>query len=831
MHSMLEHSGALAGLLAAQTVLMSFWNATWPYLLMVVGFSLIIFVHELGHFLVAKWAGVRVDKFAIGFGREIIGFTRGETRYSFNLLPFGGYVKMLGQEDFDDKAEELLFKDDPGSFINKPVSRRMAIVSAGVVMNVLFACLCFMVVFMIGMQTLGTRIGFVSPDSPADKAGLLPGDDIVEVNGEKILEFNGVRMAILLAPLHEPIEFIVNRAGQRLKPLYVKPDFLRPETTRDIRRLQIGILPGYTREIAAVGPGIDTSLPDSPHPGDILVEVDGAAITDENANAARHRLVYAKEIYVERADPDHPDAPPQRLRVNVPPQLAIYPSDSKDPGTISVLGLTPLVRFSLIYDESRADLAGLEAGDTVLSWDDKSYPNGEDIRRAVRDNPESDLHFEVRKPDGRIVEGFVRPKRNRHGAGTIQATVKSIPGAETSPDGPRARFADIRPFGRARRAGVESGDVVLSVNDIENPTAGKLGRLIRDSAKKTLVLMIRKSDGRAFQTMVQPEPSGSIDARFSLVADDWLQIGDIVETIAGRPSPAAESGIPCGVRVTAVKGQPVSTWRELIDVFQSHAGTTLDLAYVDQGQQTHVVPFRVPHSVRTVLGVGPEARIVSVNERKAVEIETSGGTEEVHVGYHEGLRSSLTELVGQSNVPIEFRATPLSEVETRSIDVTEDMIDPWVGRIVFAANVEVAPETQLLKGENALDAVRIGVYKTYFFIVQVYQIMERMIFSRSIGVENMSGPLGIVSIGGQIARAGLVEFMFFLAILSANLAVINFLPLPIVDGGLMVFLIIEKIKGSPVSLRVQVATQLIGLALIIGAFLFVTYNDALRLWG
>ena len=137
----------------------------------------------------------------------------------------------------------------------------------------------------------------------------------------------------------------------------------------------------------------------------------------------------------------------------------------------------------------------------------------------------------------------------------------------------------------------------------------------------------------------------------------------------------------------------------------------------------------------------------------------------------------------------------------------------------------------MLKGENALDALWIGIHKTYYFILQVYQMIDRMLFSRSIGVESISGPLGIVSIGGQIARAGLVNFLFFMAILSANLAVINFLPLPIVDGGLMVFLIIEKIKGSPISLRVQVATQVIGLFLIVGAFVFVTYNDALRLFG
>ena len=99
-------------------------------------------------------------------------------------------------------------------------------------------------------------------------------------------------------------------------------------------------------------------------------------------------------------------------------------------------------------------------------------------------------------------------------------------------------------------------------------------------------------------------------------------------------------------------------------------------------------------------------------------------------------------------------------------------------------------------------------------------------------MSSISGPVGIVKMGGKPWRnAESADLLFFLAIISANLAVINFLPLPIVDGGLMVFLIIEKIKGSPVSLRVQVATQLIGLFLIVGAFLYVTFNDVLRMFG
>ncbi len=822
---LLAEFGSLAQLVAV-------WNGVWPYLLMVFGFSVIIFVHELGHFLLAKWADVRVERFAVGFGRELLGFSKGETRYSLNVLPFGGYVKMLGQEDFDDKADELLFKNDPRSFIAKPVGPRMAIVSAGVIANILLACFLFMIVFMIGMERPGPSIGTVEPDSPADKAGLLPGDKMLTVNGEPILEFTDLRMAVILSSRHEPLKFIVERNGERIGPINVKPDYRRPESTRDVRRQTIGVLAGVTREIMVTGLAIDKSRRDSPHVGDILVEADGVAITKENATAMFGTLVYAKEIYVERADPKNPDAPPERVRVNIPPQLKIHASDPSDRRTVSVLGLTPLSRFDTPDPKGRGALAGLEFGDTVLEWDDISFPNSEDIRQAEYQNSENDIHFKVRRADGKIVEGFVRPKRNRHGAGTIQALIEAIPDAEAASDGVKARFQRVRPYGIAAEASVESGDGVVAINGTKHPTAAQVRKVIRGASGKPVSLTLRKANGEPLlQTVVRPQRSGSMDAGFSRVADDWLQVGQIVPTINGKPSPAAKAGIQPGVRILKVNELAVSTWRDLIHQFREHAGGPVDLTYLDLDGQTHVAALQVPHSLRTLVGIGPEARIVSVDGKTGVEIETTRGKETVHVAYHEGLRSLLTDLVGRKQVPVALRPTILSPIETRYIDVTEEMVDPWVGRIAFYPNILVAPETRILKGENALDAVRIGIHKTYFFILQVYTTIERMVISRTVGVENLSGPLGIVSIGGQIARAGMVEFLFFMAIISANLAVINFLPLPIVDGGLMVFLIIEKIKGSPVSLRVQVATQMIGLFLIIGAFLFVTYNDAIRMWG
>ncbi len=817
-------------LLAQTQYLLSVWSSVWPYLAMIGGFSLIVFVHELGHFAVAKWAGVRVERFAIGFGKELFGFTRGETRYSFNLLPLGGYVKMLGQEDFDDKSEELRFKDDPRSFINKPVSHRMAIVSAGVVMNILFACLAFMIVFLIGMEAPPPRIAVIEKDSPAEKAGLQPGDVIREVNGEKVIEFNEVRFAVLLAPPHEPIEFVVERDGNVMN-FDIKPTYNNPPSTRSMQRLIVGITPGVTGEIVAVGPEIQPDNPNHPRVGDRIVEVDGVAVTDANASGLLYTLPFAKGgIFVERKDAKNPEKPADRVRVEIPPLLALYPSDPNDPGSVNVLGLTPLARFHIIDPRGRAHLAGLEKDDTILSWNDKPHPNVADVARGIRDNAESDVPFIVQKADGRSVRGFVRPKAHPRGPATIQAEYQAIAGNENQ-GGPKTVFAAVRPDGSAAIAGIEVGDVVLKIADQDRPTRAEISAAVLANSGILVPLTIRKQDGHVVQTAVRPVAPGSIDATYNLVADDLLRTGEPIATLYGQPSPAAEAKIPAGARLVTINGEKVGKWRELIQALRVSAGGTIQISYLSRDGAEHTVPFRVPHSLQTLIGVGPEARIVSIDGRETVMSETSRGKESVSVGYHEGTRAILKELVGRKQVPVQFRANPMAPLQTTNVDVTEDMVDPWMSRIAFSPSIETAEATQILRGKNALDAVWIGMHKTYYFVLQVYKTMERMIFTRSLGVESLSGPLGIIDMGGKVAQAGLVKFLFFLAIISANLAVINFLPLPIVDGGLMVFLIIEKIKGSPVSMKVQVATQVVGLFLIIGAFLFVTYQDALRLWG
>lgn len=808
------------------------FGGIWPYVVMLLGFSLIVFVHELGHFAVAKWAGVRVERFAVGFGRELLGFTRGETRYSFNILPLGGYVKMLGQEDFDDKAKELQFSDDPRSFINKPVGHRMAIVSAGVIMNTLFACLLFMIVFLHGREAIGTRIAYVEADSPADRAGLVPGDVIRKINGEKILEFNEVYMSVMLAAPHEPIDFEVERDGQR-RTIAIKPEYLIPENTREARRLIVGIAPGVTREISAVGPEIDPTKPNQPRVGDVLVEIDGVPVTDQNASEAVHMLSSARgDVFVERKDPQHPEQPPQRVRVEIPPILTLYP-DNDTTGSVSVLGLEPLVRVSSVEPRGRAHLAGLEVGDTIVNWDDKPFPTKTDIARAIQDSPDRDIFFQVRKTSGRVVEGFLRPKVNRRGPATIQGIVEDLGSDTPAGSGTIAYFSDVRPTGLAGRSNLETGDVILSCNSVQNPSARQVNEIVRTSTNRPVAFTVRKATGANLIASVTPEAPGARDAKFDLVADDVLRISNVVATIHGQPTPAAQAGVQAGALITGVDGKPVTDWRELIDAFRGSAGKSVELAYTDVAGAPHTARFPVPNSLRTLLGVGPEARIISIDGRRTILMDTPRGREEASVQYRKATSQLLTDLIdgGKTEATVEFRRNPLSPVETKTVAISRYMVDPWLGRIAFQPSIDVMPEMTVLKGEGALDAVSIGLHKTYYFILQVYKTMERMVFSRSVGVENISGPLGIIDLGGKVARSGLIEFIFFMAIISANLAVINFLPLPIMDGGLMVFLIIEKIKGSPVSLRVQVATQMIGLFLIIGVFVLVTFQDAMRLWG
>ena len=170
--------------------------------------GVLIFVHELGHFLVAKRAGVSVLKFSLGFGPKIAGFTRGGTEYLLSAIPLGGYVKMLGE----DPKEEVA--DLERSFSAKPIGWRSLIILAGPGSNFLLAIAIFWVVFMVGVPTLTTKVGEVMEGFPAREAGLLQGDRIAAIEGRPIEKWEELAKQIHQSP-GRPVRLTVEREGKR----------------------------------------------------------------------------------------------------------------------------------------------------------------------------------------------------------------------------------------------------------------------------------------------------------------------------------------------------------------------------------------------------------------------------------------------------------------------------------------------------------------------------------------------------------------------------------------------------------------------------------------
>src|SRR5882724_10885874 len=161
-----------------------------------LGFGIVlgtlIFAHEAGHFFVAKLFRVRVLVFSFGFGKRLFGFQAGGTDYRVSLVPLGGYVRMAGDNPDENQPS------DPDEFLSKPKWQRFLILFAGPFMNLLIAVAFMASINMIGTESLVIRpvIGEVSPGKPAARAGLQVGDQIVAINGERIENFDDLRMAI-----------------------------------------------------------------------------------------------------------------------------------------------------------------------------------------------------------------------------------------------------------------------------------------------------------------------------------------------------------------------------------------------------------------------------------------------------------------------------------------------------------------------------------------------------------------------------------------------------------------------------------------------------------
>src|SRR6516165_10566638 len=245
------------------------------YTLLLLG--VLIFVHELGHFLVAKSLGVKVLRFSIGFGPRLFGVTRGETEYRVSWLPLGGYVKMAGEQP----NEELSPEEAQRGFLTQSPWRRAAIVVAGPGFNLLFPILAYFLIFAGTHQQISTRIGSVEPGLPAAEAQLRPGDRILAVDGEKVRTFEELRTH--LQPRYDrPITLTVERQGRQFTTTLTPAKSLETNPIETLPRGLIGISPNAKAPVLGVLEGSPAAAAGL-KTFDRVLSVNGQPVKDELA--------------------------------------------------------------------------------------------------------------------------------------------------------------------------------------------------------------------------------------------------------------------------------------------------------------------------------------------------------------------------------------------------------------------------------------------------------------------------------------------------------------------------------------------------------------------
>lgn len=230
----------------------------WSFLAVLLPFlfvlTVVVFIHELGHFLVARWCGVKVQAFSIGFGREIWGFyDRHGTRWRLAWIPLGGYVKFVDDENgasvpSRDALQRMSPEERQGAFQSKSLGQRAAIVAAGPIANFLLAIVIFAGIFsIVGVQITTAKIDEVIADGPAARAGFQAGDVIVGIDGQPIESFQEMQR-IVSTSADQPLSFEIERGGLRMT-LSATPD-RREHEDRFGNKIRLGVI-GIRRTMQA----------------------------------------------------------------------------------------------------------------------------------------------------------------------------------------------------------------------------------------------------------------------------------------------------------------------------------------------------------------------------------------------------------------------------------------------------------------------------------------------------------------------------------------------------------------------------------------------------
>ena len=734
-------------LIAAADAFSWFSPASWLAILKVVlGLGAVIFVHELGHFLVAKACGVKCEKFYLGFDafdirigdfvlvpRRLFHFQWGETEYGIGIIPLGGYVKMLGQDDNPanaarerersmklaeeqgddskdgesgaDSASEAPYELDPRSYQAKSVPQRMAIISAGVIMNMIFAVIFAATAYMIGAPYEPCVIGNVLPGGPAWVEDVQPGSEVVQIGED----------------------------GERREHLRFQRDLVSAIAFN-----------GAKRDIH-----LFMRVPGDDVPGD-----DGAG---DDVPADDVPADDAVKEYTLRPRTDLLEYRGAELA-----QIGIGPSSSMEFGEPAVM------------PDTAAGAADIQPGDKITAFTIDE--------RTINDPTYAQLKTELaRYPNKPVTFSIERPQGKGETPQTLQVTVAPNPTRFVGMDMKISPIVAIQTGSPAAKAGMQAGDVILSIDGqpIGNPFTLEDRMLDAAREQRSVPIVVQRSDDgesdREVELTVQPRLPRT---RYSSMGDapiavDELGIAfkvlaEVAEVVPG--SSAAQQGIQPGDKIKKVQFIPANDEQRAKEVelgFQLEELPLKKLAewpIVFNGMQQHLL----------------DTRLKITYERDAQE-KTA-----------------------------ELEITPSDKYFQRT-------------RGMFLTMLEDEHQAASIP-----EALALGWRETYENAMLVFSFLKKLV-TAEISPINLGGPGTIAVTATHEAMFGTARLLLFLTLLSANLAVVNFLPIPVLDGGHMVFLAWEAIFRKPLSEKVMVALSMAGLLFIVGLMLFVISLDFYRL--
>jgi len=367
------------------------FSAVGPFLLLL---GPLVVIHELGHFLVAKFFGVRCERFSIGFGPRLLSYQYGETEYMICALPLGGYVKMLGETDEEVCTEE----ERERSFMGQSPLRRTLIALAGPAANLILAVGVIAGVLMtIGWPTLTSLVGRVMPESAAAEAGIRDGDRIVEIGGREVTRWDQI-LPYVQESGSGSVEVVVDRRGTRI-PVAVEPK-LDPTTGKRI----LGVRPSPVEPVVVLPDPTSIGARAGLQSGDLVQQLGETPIVDAaSLDAALEASEGPLEFVVARQKGEAGSAR-EDVQVRV---------DDGQPGAWSRerLGLVP-VDFAVggVAMGSPARQAGIEAGDIFLQIAGRAITSFTDVKEQIQSSDGEPLQV-VMLRDGQRVELEVVPRK------------------------------------------------------------------------------------------------------------------------------------------------------------------------------------------------------------------------------------------------------------------------------------------------------------------------------------------------------------------------------------------------------------------------------------